>query len=142
MSILEKIIGGSVAQPVEAVGNVIKAIWGDKTEKLSHEQVMAKLALEPGVAQVELNKVEAAHRSIFVAGWRPFIGWIAGIGLAFFFIPQYVVATWIWLQMLDENGFTEMVAYPTTADGLLELVIAMLGLGGLRTLEKLSGKAK
>ena len=78
MSFLSKLIGGAAVEPITAVGNVITGIFGDKGEKLSHEQIMARLAQAPQIAQVELNKVEAGHRSVFISGWRPFIGWVCG----------------------------------------------------------------
>jgi len=139
---LTNLIGGSAAQPIEAVGSIVKTVFGDKGEKLSHDEVMARIAQQPGMVQAEINKVEAGHRSIFVAGWRPFIGWICGISLGFYFIPQYVVATIIWVQLIAANDFKELVAYPSTAEGLFQLVLALLGMAALRTGEKLAGKSK
>lgn len=83
--------------------------------------------------QVEINKIEAANANLFVAGWRPFIGWVCGTALAY----TYIVAPfWAWWLT---------IYYPTTplptlpSDHLFELVLAMLGLGGLRTFEKIKG---
>jgi hypothetical protein len=142
MGIWSKLVGGGVAQPIEAVGSILKSAFGDKGEKMTHEEVMARIALEPTLVQTEINKVEAGHRSIFVAGWRPFIGWVAGVGLGFFYIPQYIMATVVWVKLLAANGFTELVPYPVGADGLLELVLALLGMAALRTGEKLVGRSK
>ena len=47
---------------------------GGRAQRIAH-MIKAKLVLQPLLAQIELNKIEAAHRLIFVAGWRPFIGW-------------------------------------------------------------------
>lgn len=102
--------------------------------------MLTKLAQHPNELQVELNKVEASHRSIFVAGWRPYIGWVAGTGLAIYFIPQYTVAAWLWAHQAINTG--TLPPYPATADGLFELVLALLGLGTLRTLEKGIGRTK
>jgi hypothetical protein len=140
MGLLSKIIGGSVAEPIEAVGNVLTAIMGDKGEKMTHEAIMAKLAMQPAMLQVELNKVEASHRSVWVAGWRPGIGWVCAVSLALFFIPQYTMAAILWVKL--SWVATEVVPYPATVDGLMELVVGMLGFGVLRTAEKLSGKTK
>lgn len=142
MSFLDKLIGGGVAQPIEAIGNVVKAVFGDKTEKLSHEEIMARIALEPTMAQTEINKVEASHRSRFVAGWRPFIGWIAGISLGMYYIPQFAIATIVWVKLLNANEWTELVPYPGSVDGLMELVFALLGMATLRTAEKMAGRSK
>ena len=78
--------------------------------------------------QGEINKIEAAHPSRFVAGWRPFIGWVCGWSILWSFLVQPVL---IWM------GFGELPELQT--DQLFQLVLAMLGMGGLRTFEKLKG---
>jgi len=132
MGIIDKLVGGTIAEPIEAVGNVITGIWGDKGEKLTHDEVMARLALQPGLAQAEINKVEAAHRNVFVAGWRPMIGWICAWGLAFPFIIDPVFH-WIDPAMTSPE-------FPTGV--MMELTLGMLGIAGLRTVEKIAGVAK
>lgn len=83
--------------------------------------------------QRDTNKVEAAHQSIFVAGWRPAIGWVCALALAF----QYLVRPfWMWILAV----WYPEAPIPPTLDGMLwELVMGMLGIGGLRTLEKVRG---
>lgn len=142
MGILSAILGGGATQPIEAIGNVVKTIFGDKGEKLTHEEVMARIAMAPTMVQTEINKIEASHRSIFVAGWRPFIGWVAGIGIGMYYIPQYFMATIVWIRLLSANGWSELVPYPGSVDGLMELVLALLGMATLRTAEKLVGRSK
>ena len=141
MGFFSKLLGDTTAAPITAVGNVITSIFGDKTEKLSHQEIMAELALKPAMVQNEINKVEAAHRSVFVAGWRPAIGWVCAISLFFFYVPQYVLATFVWVKLIVANDW-ELVPYPVTADGVLELVLALLGMATIRSVEKLSGRAK
>jgi hypothetical protein len=140
MGILQKIVGKAGVGAVEAIGGVMGQVFKNKQEKLSHEEIMARIAMSPQTAQHEINKIEAAHRSVFVAGWRPAIGWVAAVGLFFFYVPQYVMASWLWVKAVNEAG--QLVPYPTSADGLLELVLALLGMGALRTVEKLQGRAK
>jgi len=140
MGFLDKILGGAAAQPIEAVGNVLDKLFTSKDEELTHDAILLRLAQQPNLAQVELNKVEASHRSVFVAGWRPWIGWVCGISLFFYFVPQYVLASYLWAKMSLEIG--ELMPYPVGAEGLMELVIALLGLGALRTMEKSQGRAK
>jgi len=130
MGWVSKIVGGSVTEPIEAVGNVITSIFGDKTEKLSHQEVMARLAQAPAIAQTEINRVEASHRSIFVAGWRPFIGWVAGLGLANAFLINPTLS------------YFGMTGPELPLSIMTELVYALLGLGALRTVEKLNGRTK
>jgi len=143
MGILSKIFGAgeAAAKPIEAVGNVLDNLFTSKDEKLTHEEVRMRLAMQPGMAQVELNKIEAGHRSAFVAGWRPAIGWVCAASLFFFYVPQYVIATGIWIKLLAANDWA-LVPYPVDAKGVLELVIALLGMGTLRTFEKTIGKTK
>lgn len=123
--------GDAVAKPVEAVGKVIDGLFTSDEERLDKKLIMERLAMQPGLAQVELNKIEAGHRTIFVAGWRPFIGWVCGTGLAFVFLINPMI------QWSTEKPGPDM-----QVDIMMELVIAMLGLGALRTVEKLNGKAK
>ncbi len=140
MSILGKIFGGPAIDAVTAIGGVVDELFTSDEEKAQGRALMAKIAQKPHILQGAVNKVQASHRSIFVAGGRPFLFWVAGICLAFFYIPQYSVAAWVWSQTVLTTG--EMVPYPVDADGIMELVLALLGLGGLRTIEKMNGRAK
>ena len=130
MGFLSKIIGGVAVEPITAIGNIVTGIFGDKGEKLSHEEVMARIALQPALLQGEINKIEAQHRSIFVAGWRPFIGWVCGTALAYNFIGHPIISIWV----------VEMPVLDAT--GLYNLVLALLGLGAYRSVEKIKGRAK
>ncbi len=131
MSWLSKLIGGGIVETAKGVADIVDKFIETPDEKAAFKTVMARMAQEPGLAQVELNKIGAAHRSIFVAGWRPFIGWVVGVGLAFSFLINPL------LQWTTGEAGPEL---PT--DVMMELVLGMLGLAGLRTVEKLSGAAK
>lgn len=86
------------------------------------------------IAQLEINAKEAVHPSIWVAGWRPFVGWVGGLGLLYATIGQPVI-TWVGLI----QGWP---APPTLDTDLLWVVLSgMLGIGGLRTFEKTRGVA-
>jgi hypothetical protein len=100
------------------------------------EAALVKASNEAALAQVEVNKIEAAHNSVFVAGWRPAIGWVCAAALAWAFIVA-PVATW----GMAVFGVRETLPSIGT-DNLFELVLAMLGLGGLRTFEKMRGVAR
>ena len=105
-----------------------------------NERARAKEQLEQGLvdaanqvmlAQTEINKAEAAHKSIFVAGWRPFIGWVCGVGICWSMVAQPVFQWGI-------NAFGDGSQLPTVDTSyLMELGTAMLGMSGLRTFEKL-----
>jgi hypothetical protein len=131
MGWLSKIFGGATAQPIEAVFKGLAELTTSDEERAQLDILKIKALQEPDKLQVELNKIEAQHRSIFVAGWRPFIGWICGIGLSFPFIINPVLQ---WL--------TSKPGPILPIENLMELVLAMLGLGALRTVEKMNGKAK
>ena len=111
----------------------------DQQAKLAHEiAIMAeKYAHEANMAQVGVNEVEATHASKFVAGWRPFIGWVCGVALAYHFVLSPVI--------LFGVAFTGVVipALPEFDMGsLMTVLMGMLGLGGLRTFEKSKGLTK
>jgi len=94
---------------------------------------IVKIEAEQKMAQVDLNKQEAAHASIFVAGWRPFIGWVGGVSLAWTFLLHPIV-TWIATVAGYEGTFPAL-----DTDPLLTLVMAMLGVGAMRSFDKLQG---
>ncbi len=82
--------------------------------------------------QTKINEVEAQHRSMFVAGWRPFIGWVCGLAFAYHFVAFPIVRT-----------IYPDIEFPTlNTEPLFTVLMGMLGLGGLRTFEKLKGKTK
>ena len=113
----------------------------DIREALKGKEIDPNKAIELIGIQAELNKVEAQHRTVFVAGWRPFIGWVAGVALAAFYIPQFVLASYLWCRLVIEAG--ELLPYPeVNSNHLFELVIGMLGLGALRSYEKIKNKTK
>lgn len=130
MGLLSKIIGGVTVEPIEAIGNVITGIFGKAGEKLSHTEVMARLAQQPGLAQAEINKIEAGSRHWFTANWRPSIGWTCSLALFWHYVAAPFVGIWI-----DDLPNVEI-------DALFELVLAMLGMATLRTVEKLQGRTK
>ena len=74
--------------PIEAVGNVLDALFTSDKERLDKKAVLARIAQQPTLVQGEINKIEAAHKSVFVAGWRPFIGWVCGLALFYNFIAR------------------------------------------------------
>ena len=114
---------GSVA---DLATNVINKIWPDKTEQ-EKAQLAAAVQLVNG--QLEVNKTEAANPNWFVSGWRPYIGWICGSGLGYQFLIYPILIAYVpHIQQLDMGT-------------LLTLLLGMLGLGGLRTYEKVKDVA-
>ena len=101
------------------------------------ERAVVDAVTDANQAEAEINKIEAGHKSLFIAGWRPFVGWVCGLGLAWSFIG-HPVASWA----LAVWGDAEMTLPHLEMDGMMNLVTAMLGFGGLRTYEKLKGVAR
>ena len=128
MSIAESVIG--IADKV--LGKFIP----DKTlrDQLRHEMNMA--FHEANLAQVEVNKQEAASQSMFVAGWRPSVGWICSISMGYHFIVQPLL-----VFILKANGIEVELPEFEFAQ-LSTILMGMLGLGGLRTYEKLQGVSR
>ena len=87
--------------------------------------------------QVEINAVEAKHPSIFVAGWRPSLGWVCSIAFLWHFIIQPILS-WILLLIKPDILLPPILDVGT----LMPLVLGMLGLGGMRSYEKLKGVAR
>ena len=135
--LLGKNTGEVVSKPVEAVGNVLDKLFTSKDEKLTHEEIRMRLMMQPDIAQVELNKIEAKHRTIFVAGWRPFIGWVGGMGFAINFIVRHLFN---YVLLVKYPDVPIMVSLDMGA--LSGLLAGMLGFGGMRTYEKLKGISK
>jgi hypothetical protein len=137
MSVFSSILGGDATKGIiETIGGVIDNLYTSDEERLSKKEAMAKIHLQAASIQGKINEIEASHRSIFVAGWRPFLGWVCGVSIAWHYVG-YTVSVWV----ATNWGFTDPPALVGT-ENLMELVIAMLGLGGLRTYEKKIGKTK
>lgn len=124
---------------IPLIGSLIdKAIPdADAANKAKAELAMmqAKGELDLMLGQIEINKVEAQHSSVFVAGWRPFIGWTCGFALSYeyLFLP---LLSWLSLNV----GWQQPPHL--VMDGMMELVIVMLGVAGLRTFEKYKGVSR
>jgi hypothetical protein len=129
MNLLDKIIPDKDA----AAKAKIELLQQEKQDALTELQML----FEADKSQVAVNTEEAKHSSIFVAGWRPFIGWVCGASLAWTFLLQPIV---IWITVL--SGFPEVDLPKIPNDALMELVFCLLGLGGFRTYEKIKGISK
>jgi hypothetical protein len=130
------IIGDVISAVKDLVGEVI--VDKDKRIEINYklqelEDKASERLHQELLAQAEINKTEAQHESMFVAGWRPFIGWVSGVGVAWTFVFSPVVE---WVSRL--NGFTGKMPELETGQ-LMALVTAMLGVAGYRTFEKVKG---
>lgn len=120
---------------VESVGRVVTDLVTTDKERMAFELENRRLDQALDLGQIEVNKIEAAHASWFVAGWRPAAGWACVGGLVYQVMARPLLG-WI---MQNAFGWSEPPALEM--DTLLTLLFGMLGLGGYRTLERVRGKA-
>lgn len=127
----------SIASLIGPVTGLLDKFVEDKDQKnaLAHEiaTLAEKQAHESVMGQLEVNKAEAAHKSLFVAGWRPAIGWVCVLGMAGNFITIPIT------NMILELAGSD-VALPLIPTGeMMPVLMGMLGLGAMRTVEKAKG---
>ncbi len=126
----------------------IERIWPDANKRAEQLQRLQELKqagnvaelnahVKLMVAQMEVNKAEAGHASIFVAGWRPFIGWVGGSAMAYQFIV-YPLLTWLWTSLIAAGIIAAGTSYPPVMDtgALFTVVTGMLGVGAMRSFDK------
>lgn len=115
---------------------VINKFIPDPAEKARAEAELRGSLLAWDQGQMSVNQAEAQNASIFVAGWRPFIGWVCGGALAYQYVASPLVS---WISATLGHPLPPAPSF----DGMLwELMFGMLGFGGLRTLEKFKGVAR
>jgi phenylpyruvate tautomerase PptA (4-oxalocrotonate tautomerase family) len=126
---------------VDPVSNILDKVVEDKDQKakLAHEiaTMAERHAQELARGQIEINKEEAKSRNIFIAGWRPFVGWTCGLALFWHFLGLPVtlfITGWFNLQHPPLPEFD--------MQSLMTVLLGMLGLGGMRTFEKFKGVTK
>ena len=127
-----------IPQIAPILGYVLDLFFPDKEKAAEAQRAIESALLENAaqinLAQIEVNKAEAQHRTIFVAGWRPFIGWVCGIALAWHFVGVPVTIffiAWAGAEVPELPAFD--------MNSLMTVLMGMLGLGGLRTFEKMKG---
>jgi hypothetical protein len=135
-----------ISAALDIGGKVIDRLWPDpaqrdaaKLELLKMQQTgeLAQLTADTDLAkaQAAINAQEAQSPTLFVSGWRPFIGWVCGLAFAYDFILQRLLAF-----LLAAVGHpVELPVFDTNS--LVTVLMGMLGLGGLRTFEKVKGVA-
>ena len=118
---------------IGVAGKVLDKFVEDKDLKTKLDFELRKAYSDANLAQIDVNKEQAKHPSIFIAGARPSIMWICafGLGWQFVFLP---VA--IWYMTISGQA---VVLPDIETEGLMSLTLALLGLGGMRTFEKKNG---
>ena len=125
MSILSSLIGPATS--------LLDKIIEDKDEKnriaFELSTLAERHANELAKGQLEVNKVEAAHKSLFVAGWRPSIGWCCSLGLLYHVLIAPIAGIWVEVPEIDPSL-------------LMTTMTGMLGLGAMRSYEKTRGVSR
>lgn len=111
----------------DLASTVVKTIWPDKSEA-EKQQLVAAVTLVQG--QLAINSEEAKNPSIFVSGWRPFIGWVCGSAFAWNWIGLPIAKAGLLLAGIS------LTINPADLSEMLPVLMGMLGLGALRTYEK------
>lgn len=132
-----------IAGVIQAVGGVVSDLVTTDKERLAAEIELGKLGQAIDLGQIEVNKVEAASSSVFVAGWRPSIGWVGATALGYQFV-LYPLLIWGW-ALAQAQGWIPSAFKPPPmldTDALWVILSGLLGLAGLRTTEKIKSVAR
>lgn len=128
---------------IESVGKVAGDLITTDKERMQLELEGRKLDQAIDLAQIGVNNTEAQHASVFVAGWRPAIGWIGAAAMAYQFL-LYPMLTWVW-ALAQANGYLPAGMQPPPvldADQLWVILSGILGIAGMRSFEKSRGVAR
>ena len=134
-----KLIGGLLGGKdgaLKQVASVIDSIHTSEEEKLDKKILMQRIQQKLAEKQLDVNAKEAGHRSIFVSGWRPAIGWMGALALGFEFILSPGI------EWYSKFAGLNLTAPEIQTGPLLAIVTSMLGVAGLRSFEKSKGLTK
>ena len=120
---------------LNVVAGIIDKVAGHVDKFTLDKEEKAQLIQEINKAQIEVNKVEAGSSSLFVSGWRPFVGWTCGVALCYHFVLQ----PFLMFVLSSTGNPMELPIFDMTT--LTTVLMGMLGLGGLRTYEKVKKSA-
>ena len=132
-------VGGIIG----AVGQVLDDLVTTDKERMDAQIELAKIDASLLTSQMDVNKAEAAHASIWVAGWRPGVGWVGVAAMAYQFLV-YPMLVWCW-ALLQAKGWIPATLTPPPmldTDALWVILSGMLGIAGARTFEKVKGVSK
>ena len=125
---------------IKAGGQVLDNLFTSDEERATAKLKDKALDLQVVSGQLAINRAEAEHKSIFVAGWRPFIGWVGGCALAYKFI-FYSLICWFWAVARAKGWIGANIPIPPDVDAsqLYPIILGLLGLGGMRSYEGIKG---
>ncbi len=124
----------------DTAGDVIDELHTSKEELRQLDIEEKKIDADLMKGQMAVNAVEAKHDSIFVAGWRPAIGWIGAIAMGYQFIV-YPMLIWIWTFAQSKEWIVSTLSPPPVLDSgaLFSIITGMLGIAGMRSYDKMKG---
>ena len=132
--LLDRLSGSGGA--LKTISKVVDDLHTSEEEKLDKKILMQRIQQKLAEKQLDVNAKEAGHRSIFVSGWRPFIGWCGGFALAFEFILSPGI------EWYSKFAGLNLTAPEIQTGPLLAIVTSMLGVAGMRSFEKAKGLTK
>lgn len=116
-------VGSEIAKPIEAVSG----LYTTDKERLEAEAKLTEVIQQPQLAQLKNNAIMLASQKLFESGWQPLIGWTSGACVALYYVPQLIVANYIWIDnCLDEH---KVIPFPVQSDDILNLVYLLFGFG-------------
>ena len=128
---------------IDSVGKVASDLITTDKERIELELEGKRIDQATDLAQMEVNKTEAQNQNLFVAGWRPAIGWVGAAAMAYQFL-LYPLLVWSWTWMQAEQIVPQEVKPPPVLDteALWVILSGMLGIAGMRSFEKTRGVAR
>jgi|TARA_R110001583_G_scaffold50880_1_gene158751 hypothetical protein len=120
---------------LDVVGKIIDKVAGHVDKFTLDKEEKAQLIQEINKAQIEVNKIEAGSTNLFVSGWRPFVGWTCGFALCYHFVLQ----PFLMFVLLSIGKPMELPVFDMST--LTTVLFGMLGLGGMRSFEKIKKSA-
>ena len=135
LGVIQGLLGGQ-GGALKNISKVIDDLHTSDEERLDKKILMQRIKQKLAEKQINVNAKEAGHRSIFVSGWRPFIGWCGGFALAFEFILSPGI------EWYSKFAGLNLLAPEIQTGPLLAIVTSMLGVAGLRSFEKSKGLTK
>ena len=115
---------------IDSVSSGLNSLFTSDDERAQAEILLEKLRQKPHVLQAEINKIDARSKNIWQSGWRPAIGWSCAAGFFYLTLLSPILQQLFQLEMPEVEPFI-----------ILNTMFALLGMGGLRTFEKIKGKA-
>ena len=135
LGLLSGLLGGKDGA-LKQVASVIDSIHTSEEEKLDKQILMQRIQQKLAEKQLDVNVKEAGHRSVFVSGWRPAIGWVGAFALMFEFILSPCI------EWYSKFAGLNLTAPEIQTGPLLAIVTSMLGVAGMRSFEKAKGLTK